>query len=109
MTQGSLIVPGFNGGKPLLLVEFALSPGMRAAGGGRVGRLADWSGQFTLASPVLAQELDDHIAHNFEEGHSAVAEIVEDGPDGQFKLEGVAVRHRGGTKFSFDAFTRTRI
>ncbi len=109
MTQGRLIVPGFNGGNPLMLTGFELSPGMRAAGGGRGGRVADWSGHLAVESPALAEELNDHIEHTFEEGHSAVSEIIEDGPDGRFRLEGVALRYRGGAKFAFDAFSRNRV
>lgn len=109
MPQARLTVPGFNEGKPLPLVDYALASGLRAAGGGRTGRLADWSGQFAVETPELAAAINDHIENNFEEGHSAVSEMVEDGADGQFKLEGVALRHRGGVKFGFDAFSRIRI
>jgi hypothetical protein len=109
MPQARLTVPGFNEGKPLPLLDYALASGLRAAGGGRTGRLADWSGEFAVEDPELATAINDHIEHNFEEGHSAVSEIVEDGPDSQFKLEGVALRHRGGAKFGFDAFSRIRI
>lgn len=109
MPQARLIVPGFNEGKPLLLLDYELAPGMRAAGGGRAGRVADWSGNFAVDNQALAEELDNHIAHNFEEGHSAVGQIIEEGPEGPFELNGVAPRHRGGTKFGFTAFSRSRI
>jgi hypothetical protein len=108
MSQSRLIVPGFNGGHPMPLAEFELSPGMRRAGGGRSGRLADWSGHLSVADQALAEELNDHLEHNFEEGQSTVNEIIEDAPDGSFKLEGVALRYRGGAKFGFDAFSRSR-
>ena len=107
MPQAHLIVPGFNGGNPVALAEYALSSGMRGAGRG--GRVAGWSGQFAVASPALAQELDDHLEHTFEEGQSAVSEIAEDGPDGRFRLGGVALRYRGGVRFAFDAFSRVRV
>ena len=107
MSQSRLIVPGFNGGNPLPLAEYELSSGMRGAGRG--GRVADWSGQFAVATPALAQELDDHLEHTFEEGQSAVSEIAEDGPDGRFRLGGVALRYRGGARFTFDAFSRVRV
>jgi hypothetical protein len=80
-----LIVPGFNGGNPMKLLNFDSSPVMRAAGRGRAGRLADWSGRFDLES----------------EG-----EIIEEVPPAAFRFEGVVVRYRGGTRFSFDAFSR---
>jgi hypothetical protein len=41
-----LIVPGFNGGNPMKLLNFDCSPVMRAAGGG-----------------PLARDLDDHLEH----------------------------------------------
>ena len=46
-----LIVPGFNGGNPMKLLNFDCSPVMRAAGGG-----------------PLARDLDDHLEHPLEEG-----------------------------------------
>jgi len=101
-----LIVPGFNGGKPMTLLNFDCSPVMRAAGGGRAGRLADWSGRFDLESEALARDLNDHLEHPLEEGESAVSEIIEEVPPAAFRFEGVAVRYRGGTRFSFDAFSR---
>jgi len=63
-----LIVPGFNGGNPMKLLNFDSSPVMRAAGGGRAGRLADWSGRFDLETEALAQDLNDHLEHPLEEG-----------------------------------------
>jgi hypothetical protein len=101
-----LIVPGFNGGNPMKLLNFDSSPVMRAAGGGRAGRLADWSGRFDLESEALAQDLNDHLEHPLEEGESAVSEIIEEVPPAAFRFEGVAVRYRGATRFSFDAFSR---
>jgi len=101
-----LIVPGFNGGNPMKLLNFDSSPVMRAAGGGRAGRLADWSGRFDLESEALAQDLNDHLEHSWEEGESAVSEIIEEVSPAAFRFEGVAVRYRGGTRFSFDAFSR---
>jgi hypothetical protein len=101
-----LIVPGFNGGNSVKLLNFACSPVMRLAGGGRAGRLADWSGRFDLESEALAQDLNDHLEHPWEEGESAVSEIIEEVPPAAFRFEGVAVRYRGGTRFSFDAFSR---
>ena len=84
-----LIVPGFNGGNPMKLLNFDCSPVMRAAGGG-----------------PLARDLDDHLEHPLEEGESAVSEIIEEVVPAAFRFEGVAVQHRGGTRFSFDAFPR---
>jgi hypothetical protein len=75
-----LIVPGFNGGKPMKLLNFDSSPVMRAAGGGRAGRLADWSGRFDLAGEALAQDLNDHLEHPLEEGESAISKIIEEVP-----------------------------
>jgi hypothetical protein len=46
-----LIVPGFNGGNPMKLLNFDCSPVMRAAGGG-----------------PLARDLNDHLEHPLEEG-----------------------------------------
>jgi hypothetical protein len=101
-----LIVPGFNGGNPMTLRNLEWSPVMRTAGGGRPGRRADWSGRFDLESEALAQNLNDHLEHTFEEGQSAISEIIEDVSDAAFRFDGVAVRHRGGVRFTFDAFTR---
>jgi hypothetical protein len=106
MSRATLIVPGFNGGDPVKLVRFEVSSALRAPGGGRTGRLADWSGRFDLEDASLAQELADHLDRTFEEGHSGVAEISGDDPGDRF--EGVALRHRGGVKFAFDAFSRNR-
>ena len=109
MKLATLTVPGFNGGDPLPLAGFEVGSGFRTPGGGRTGRLADWSGRFELDDAALAKALADHLDRTFEEGHSGVAEITETGPDGIFRFEGVAVRHRGGTKFAFDAFARSRL
>ena len=38
---------------------------MRLAGGGRAGRLADWSGRLDLESAALARALNDHFEHIF--------------------------------------------
>jgi hypothetical protein len=103
-----LTVPGFNGGDPIALAEFEVSSGLRATGGGRTGRIAGWTGRFELVDAALAPSLADHLDRTFEEGHTGVAELVEDGPDGRFRFDGVAVRHRGGVKFAFDAFARVR-
>jgi hypothetical protein len=59
-----------------------------------------------LESEALAQDLNDHLEHPLEEGESAVSEIIEEVPPAAFRFEGVAVRYRGGTRFSFDAFSR---
>jgi hypothetical protein len=53
-----LIVPGFNGGNPMKLLNFDCSPVMRAAGGGR--RAA--------GGGPLARDLNDHLEHPLEEG-----------------------------------------
>jgi len=82
---------------------------MRAAGGGRAGRLADWSGRFEVESEAVAQDLTEHIEHTFEEGHSAISEIIEEAPDAIFRFEGVAVRHRAGAQFAFNAFSRKAV
>jgi hypothetical protein len=58
---------------------------------------------------VLAEALADHLDRSFEEGHSGVAEIVAEGTDGASRFTGVAVRHRGGGKFAFDAFARVPV
>jgi hypothetical protein len=101
-----LIVPGFNGGNPMPLLYFEYAPVMRSAGGGRAGMLADWSGRFDVESEALGQDLTDHLEHTFEEGQSAVSEIIEEVPEGPFRFDGVALRHRGGVRFTFDAFSR---
>jgi hypothetical protein len=75
-----LIVPGFNGDNPMKLLYFNCLPVMRAAGGGRAGRLADWSGHFDLESEALAQDLKDHLEHPLEEGESAINEVIEEVP-----------------------------
>jgi hypothetical protein len=108
MSRATLTVPGFNGGDPIRLVGFEVFSSLRAPGGGRTGRLADWSGRFDLEDASLAQELSDHLDRTFEEGHSGVAEITGDEPGGAFRFAGVAVRHRGGVKFAFSAFSRDR-
>jgi len=107
-STAGLIVPGFNGGNPLILANFVVSPAMRSIGGGRTGRLADWSGSFSLDSVSLAQSLDDHLTHTFEEGHSAVSEIVEQMDGERYTFEGVSIRYSGGTNFTFRAFARNR-
>jgi hypothetical protein len=101
-----LIVPGFNGGNSVKLLNFACSPVMRMAGGGRTGRLADWSGRFDLESEALARDLNDHLEHSLEEGEDAISEIIQEIPPAAFRFEEVAVQHRGGTRFTFDAFSR---
>jgi hypothetical protein len=108
MSRATLMVPGFNGGDPMKLVGFEVSSALRARAGSRAGRLADWSGRFDLEDAALAQELSDHLDRTFEEGHSGVAEIIGDDQGVAFRFEGVAVRHRGGVKFAFDAFSRHR-
>ncbi|MBV8889168.1 MAG: hypothetical protein JO305_05810 [Alphaproteobacteria bacterium] len=109
MPSASLTVPGFNNGNPLPLLNFAFTPALRSLGGGRSGRMADWAGSFEVESPALAESLDDHLAHTFEEGHSAVSEIAEHSDEGRFHYGGVALRHRGGAKFTFDAASRERL
>ena len=108
MSHATLMVPGFNGGDPVKLVRFEVSSALRAPGGGRTGRLADWSGRFDLEDASLAPELSDHLDRTFEEGYSGAAEITGGEPGGAFRFEGVAERHRGGVKFAFNAFSRDR-
>ncbi len=107
MSDATLTVPGFNGGKAIRLVGFEVSSALRLRGGGG-GRVADWAGRFDIEGPALAKELSEHLDRTFEEGHTGIAEIVGDDADGSFRLEGVAARHRGGLKFAFDAFSLVR-
>ncbi|MBV9862565.1 MAG: hypothetical protein JO267_10505 [Alphaproteobacteria bacterium] len=106
-STASLIVPGFNQGRPITLLNFTVAPGMRAIGGGRTGRLADWSGSFEVESRELAESLDDHLGHTFEEGHSAVSQITESANGSRSIYEEVALRYRGGARFTFAASSRS--
>jgi len=108
MSDAALTVPGFNGGNAMKLVGFEVSSALRLRGGG-TGRVADWSGRFDIEDPALARQLGEHLDRTFEEGHTGIAEIIDDDLDGTFRFEGVAVRHRGGVKFAFDAFLRLRL
>jgi hypothetical protein len=106
--EASLIVPGFNGGNPIALTEFDFSASLRSVAG-RSGRLADWTGQFALPSDAMAAALNEHLDHTFEEGHSAVSEIIEAADGARFKFDGVALRHRGGARYAFTAHSRDRL
>ena len=105
--DAKLIVPGFNGGNPVRLLEFNISTALRRADGARTGMVANWAGHFDLESVSVAQELHEHLEHPFEVGQSAVSEIILNASGASFRFDGVAVSYRGGVRFTFSAFSRT--
>ena len=81
---------------------------MRLAGGGRAGRLADWSGRFDLESEALVRDLNDHLEHPLEEGESAVSEIIEEVPPPRSDLKRRRFSTEAARDFTFDAFFPSR-